>query len=721
MESFIRRVGRFFQNIRACLTNTDFNEEFEDAYDYFYQDTISQGGNVQLMKYQTIDDVPNQIVSSSAKEPQKEDSKISSLEKATPNYSLNDKTNDDKRDSSEGVVKLEDSNADHSTNTSKVSEFLNSPNEAHKVHNQIEDGAYENYPKLDDNSKIEDVKLELKDSEMNLTDKAKENQIIEENLEKEATGDSSNIKVPMCIKDDITVSEDDFANDESEEINFIHKETLEVIPAQQSEHLTEDFTEVMDDVIIRELVQKAKDMKAQQTPCYESLQNIGKMTESEFKTSSEPSKTVKATKDKAFNAMDIFLKQGEEQTLGPVTENPDIVVHIGKEHRYSVTKKMMRFHSQRFYACLLLDMDPFRQGLIADPEFVSPIAFETILRFVYFKEPIRRLNSNYEVVTAAIYLEMHKMLDKLQNFFDEKTVSVRKTLTKFVLASEMKAHLENSPIVATHKNKAQQIIIKGHKGDLKKKHIRRLRNPQYIEAQTERTLESLFSSEGDVFEQIALKPHVVVDKGENITLILCNVFHYNYKEAIYIDVETYVNGIENSMRLSVQILALRFEKLVLRNEYLKLNKAQMEILLQQDILKARSEVLVFLAALKWLNFDFERRSKFSEDLMNCVCFEQMTEEEVLACQQPPVLKEIVQMPVIKDMLHNALMSAKQEEIGKQENLPKSVDFKPRTLLLKGEPLILWDHHSLDCVATHFSQLKSAEPKSEERLSLHKKF
>ncbi|KAG8195150.1 hypothetical protein JTE90_023327 [Oedothorax gibbosus] len=543
------------------------------------------------------------------------------------------KKDDEKRDSSEEVVKLEDSNADHSP--SKVSEFVNSLKEAYKVHNQIDGGAYE---QLDDNSKIEDVKLELKDSEMNLTDKAKENQIIEENLEKEATGDSSNIKIPMCIKDDITVSEDDFANDESAEINFIHAETLEVIPVQQSEHRTEDFTEVMDDVIIKEIVQKAKEIEAQQTPCDESLQNNGKMTDNEYKTSLENKQTVKVLREKAFIVEDIFLKQDEEQTLGPVTENPDIVVHIGKEHRYSVTKKMMRFHSQRFYACLLLDMDPFRQGLI---------------------EPIRRLNLNYEVVRAAIYLEMHKMINKLQNFLDDKTSNC---------CHSQKQGTEN--------------YNQGPKGDLKKKHIRRLRNPQYTDAQTERTLESLFSSEGDVFEQVALKPHVVVDKGENLTLFLFNVFEYNYKEAIYIDVETYVNGIENSMRL---------------------------------------EVLVFVAALKWLHFDFERRSEFAEDLMNCVCFEQMTEEEVLACQQPPVLKEIVQMPVIKDLLHNALMSSKREKTVEQENLMKDMDSKPRTLLLEGEPMVLWDYHSLDCVATHFSQLKSAEVKSEERLSLPKKF
>ena len=65
-------------------------------------------------------------------------------------------------------------------------------------------------------------------------------------------------------------------------------------------------------------------------------------------------------------------------------------------------------------------------------------------------------------------------------------------------------------------------------------------------------------------------------------------------------------------------------------------------------------MVVFLAALKWLDFDFLKREEYVVDILGCVRFSQMSMKEVLACYHPPILMGIMLTPAVYDMLHGAL-------------------------------------------------------------------
>ncbi|GIY14466.1 BACK domain-containing protein [Caerostris extrusa] len=130
-------------------------------------------------------------------------------------------------------------------------------------------------------------------------------------------------------------------------------------------------------------------------------------------------------------------------------------------------------------------------------------------------------------------------------------------------------------------------------------------------------------------------------------------------------------------------------------------------LLSSNELGARSEVIVFLAALKWINHEFIEREEHIMSIFDKVRFPLMGKEEILACYHPPILPGIVKIPKIKRKLMNATYNRKMEVIEiillkkirgftfsqkslGQENLFVELSSEKRTFLFEGEPIVLWD-------------------------------
>ncbi|KAG8197355.1 hypothetical protein JTE90_013482 [Oedothorax gibbosus] len=162
--------------------------------------------------------------------------------------------------------------------------------------------------------------------------------------------------------------------------------------------------------------------------------------------------------------------------------------------------------------------------------------------------------------------------------------------------------------------------------------------------------------------------------------------------------------VEKGMQTSLDLLAKGFEKLVMKSDYLELNFEQIQRLVQQDVLGARSEMIVFLAVLKWLDHKYLDREEYAEQLLSCVRFSSMTAEELLACFHPPILMGLVEMQGVKEMLHDSLLYITAKSM-KQERLFKHLASKNRILLLKEKPIILWemDAYDPDCYTSPSSE------------------
>ncbi|GBN49522.1 hypothetical protein AVEN_236298-1 [Araneus ventricosus] len=104
---------------------------------------------------------------------------------------------------------------------------------------------------------------------------------------------------------------------------------------------------------------------------------------------------------------------------------------------------------------------------------------------------------------------------------------------------------------------------------------------------------------------------------------------------------------------ALRLLTHRFEESICDPQFLYLDlNCVMELLSAQSI-GARSEVLVFLAALNWLSHDYARRQDHAVKVMGCVRFSSMTMDEIVACYHPPFLPQLLEVPEVVTMLFKA--------------------------------------------------------------------
>ncbi|KAG8173212.1 hypothetical protein JTE90_000016 [Oedothorax gibbosus] len=130
----------------------------------------------------------------------------------------------------------------------------------------------------------------------------------------------------------------------------------------------------------------------------------------------------------------------------------------------------------------------------------------------------------------------------------------------------------------------------------------------------------------------------------------------------------------------LKMLAHHFETLIIQDDFLAFTAEQVVEVFSQDEIGARSEVVVFAAALEWLNHKYLEREEHIVKIFRCIRFTEMTMEEVVACFHPAILPGVVEMAEIKTMLLNATCYLCAKAVH-QEHLFGHLKSSKRTLLL----------------------------------------
>ncbi|XP_064489933.1 uncharacterized protein LOC135401448 isoform X2 [Ornithodoros turicata] len=75
--------------------------------------------------------------------------------------------------------------------------------------------------------------------------------------------------------------------------------------------------------------------------------------------------------------------------------------------------------------------------------------------------------------------------------------------------------------------------------------------------------------------------------------------------------------------------------------------------LNEDDLGTCCEIPIFVAALLWLDGDYNSRAPLAADLLSCVRFTRMSTDDVLHCFFPPILQQVVERPAVRKLLLDA--------------------------------------------------------------------
>ncbi|KAG8180196.1 hypothetical protein JTE90_017710 [Oedothorax gibbosus] len=193
-----------------------------------------------------------------------------------------------------------------------------------------------------------------------------------------------------------------------------------------------------------------------------------------------------------------------------------------------------------------------------DENYVNPEAFKTILHFLSFKQPLTYANLTAEVIRTATHLRIPQILSKIETIVHNTIGNVEFARAKNALIRDIKSQLEKSPILENPVKKPK-VLIKGQTTNLKAKQMRKLNKLEYIrDKEISFFYQSILTKniDGYLFEQLATKPHVVVEDKYGLTLKVFNVFKHNFKEAIFVDSDIYIQSMEASLRLGTEFLAL---------------------------------------------------------------------------------------------------------------------------------------------------------------------
>ncbi|XP_076347175.1 kelch-like protein 41 isoform X3 [Tachypleus tridentatus] len=154
-------------------------------------------------------------------------------------------------------------------------------------------------------------------------------------------------------------------------------------------------------------------------------------------------------------------------------------------------------------------------------------------------------------------------------------------------------------------------------------------------------------------------------------------------------------GLQKTSYLAYQVILERFGDIITIPEFMELEADQLCEILSGDVIGTNSEIVLYLAALKWLDYDFLRRVEHIHHVMSCIRFSSMCLEEILACYDPPILSCVTRYPTIRDMLLRAtcFIAAKST---KQDMYFKEYASCPRQFLVKYKRMLGW--HCVDWYA-----------------------
>lgn len=155
----------------------------------------------------------------------------------------------------------------------------------------------------------------------------------------------------------------------------------------------------------------------------------------------------------------------------------------------------------------------------------------------------------------------------------------------------------------------------------------------------------------------------------------------------------YVNAVKVAMKdeekVAFQFLVEHFDNVMRCREFLDLTAAELCSILRSDELGTRSELNVYVAALTWLDHDYEKRRSLEEQVLECVRFPLMDDDTLMRCFLPPICPSAAVNANVKLSIVKAIFAHMAVE-KKREDLAHEYRARPRTYLAEDGPAIDWD-------------------------------
>ncbi|CAN8012094.1 unnamed protein product, partial [Ixodes pacificus] len=129
---------------------------------------------------------------------------------------------------------------------------------------------------------------------------------------------------------------------------------------------------------------------------------------------------------------------------------------------------------------------------------------------------------------------------------------------------------------------------------------------------------------------------------------------YDPKHAVYVYVTARKYGLQSVGKRALRLLQHRLEETVTCKPFLDLDLPQVCELLSGNSVGARGEMVIFLAALHWLNHNYLEHEEQVLRVLQCVRFSTMSIEELLRCLHPPLLPGIMEAPEVLAHIHAAI-------------------------------------------------------------------
>ncbi|XP_037567864.2 uncharacterized protein LOC119448713 [Dermacentor silvarum] len=129
---------------------------------------------------------------------------------------------------------------------------------------------------------------------------------------------------------------------------------------------------------------------------------------------------------------------------------------------------------------------------------------------------------------------------------------------------------------------------------------------------------------------------------------------YDPKHAVYVYVTARKYGLASVCKRALKLLHHRLEETVTCKPFLDLDVNQVCEVLSGNTVGARGEMVMFLAALHWLNHNYLENEPYVLKVMQCVRFGTMSIEELLCCLHPPLLPGIMEVHEVRAHILAAL-------------------------------------------------------------------
>ncbi|XP_064482100.1 kelch-like protein 2 isoform X2 [Ornithodoros turicata] len=162
---------------------------------------------------------------------------------------------------------------------------------------------------------------------------------------------------------------------------------------------------------------------------------------------------------------------------------------------------------------------------------------------------------------------------------------------------------------------------------------------------------------------------------------------YDPKHAICVYVTARKYGLGPVCQRVLTLLHNRLEETITCKPFLDLDVEQVCQVLSGDPVGARGEMVIFLAALHWLNHNYLAYEAHVLQVLQCVRFVAMSMEELISCLHPPVLPGIMEIHEVRAYIQKAICYKVAADYN-QANLFSDIQTKPRHFLLDG-PVELW--------------------------------